>query len=198
MGDGGGGGDPLNAGQDDRLLLGKLLRMDVEGGSLTPEIRAKGLRNPWRFSFDRVTGDLYLGDVGQDLYEEVHFSPASSEGGENYGWNIMEGLHCFLRPDCSRDGLVLPVVEYGREDGCSVIGGHVYRGARYPGWHGVYFYADICSGRLWALQREGDVWESRRLLDTGLSISTFGEDENGEIYLASHGDGAVFRLDAAP
>src|SRR4030095_15339060 len=148
MGDGGSAGDPQGNGQRPETLLGKLLRIDVESG-MTPyavpsnnpfvqsrfyhgEIWALGLRNPWRFSFDRQTGDLYLGDVGQGSYEEINFQSRASFGGENYGWNIMEGKHCFNSDSCNQTGLVLPIVEYSHSEGCSVTGGVVYRGQQYP------------------------------------------------------------------
>ncbi len=210
MGDGGSGGDPFGNGQSLGTLLGKILRIDVESGTqpyaVPPsnpfvaragargEIWAYGLRNPWRFSFDRVTRDLYIGDVGQNLYEEVDFQPAASAGGENYGWNIMEGLHCFGSAGCSQQGLALPVAEYGHDQGCSVTGGFVYRGQQYPALRGIYFYADYCSGRIWGLRRAGANWESQVLLGTNLSISSFGEDEAGEIYIADQAGGAVFKL----
>lgn len=210
MGDGGSAGDPQNNGQNRGSLLGKMLRVDVESepgrlripadnpfvntAGARPEIWAFGLRNPWRFSFDRATGDLWIGDVGQNLYEEIDYQPATSRGGENYGWNTMEGMHCF-RGACSTQGLVLPVAEYGRNDGCSVTGGFVYRGSRSPGLRGTYIYADYCSGRIWGLERRGTEWVNRLLLASGLSITTFGEDENGEVYLADAGRDTVYRVD---
>src|SRR5205823_5851430 len=156
MGDGGSGGDPMGNGQNRGVLLGKLLRIDAESEpgrvhippdnpfvNLTgarPEIWAFGLRNPWRFSFDRATRDLWIADVGQDTYEEVDFQPAASHGGENYGWNIMEGAHCFGMSNCNTQGLTLPIAEYQHTDGCSVIGGFVYRGQSSPGLRGTYLY----------------------------------------------------------
>src|SRR5881628_2568281 len=156
-GDGGGGGDSLLSGQNPAKLLGKLLRIDVESGvspysvpetnpfvgkdNVRPEIWAYGLRNPWRFSFDRSTGDLFIGDVGQDTWEEVNFQQASSPGGENYGWNQMEGNHCFVQK-CSGEGLTMPIAEHSHEEGCTVIGGYVYRGTRFPGMQGFYIYGD--------------------------------------------------------
>ncbi|MGH9204833.1 MAG: PQQ-dependent sugar dehydrogenase, partial [Vicinamibacterales bacterium] len=181
MGDGGGAGDrhgTIGNGQDPNALLGKMLRIDVNGGepyaippsnpfangtNARPEIWATGMRNPWRFSFDRTTGDLFIADVGQSAYEEINFQPASSSGGENYGWRIMEGAHCFNPGSgCDQSGLTLPVAEYGRQGGCSVTGGYVYRGSALPEWQGVYFYADFCSGEVWGLLRNPDGnWESR-------------------------------------
>jgi uncharacterized protein (TIGR03437 family) len=199
MGDGGSANDPLGNGQNPNALLGKILRMDVESNvnaqEYIPEIWAIGLRNPWRFSFDRTTGDLWIADVGQDRYEEVDFQPASSPGGENYGWNIMEGLHC-LRPGCSMDGLTLPIVEYSHADGCSVTGGFVYRGARSPSLQGTFIYGDYCSGKIWGVRREGGQWVNRLLLESGLTITTFGEDEAGEIYVADQNGGAIDAITA--
>jgi glucose/arabinose dehydrogenase len=209
LGDGGSGGDPFNNAQNLATGLGKILRLDTESGVLPyaiptgnpfgSEIWAYGLRNPWRFSFDRGTGDLYIADVGQNLIEEVNFQPAASSGGENYGWNIMEGTACFLSPECDRTGLTLPVAEFSHADGnCSVTGGFVYRGSQYPDLQGTYFYADFCSGRLWGLKRSGATWENRLLLDTTLQISSFGEDEAGNLYLADLGAGDIYRIDLLP
>ncbi len=209
MGDGGGGGDQLGHAQNKQSLLGKMLRVDTES-DLTrlrvppdnpfvndtawhPFIWALGLRNPWRFTFDRANRDMWIGDVGQDRAEEVSRQPGSSRGGENYGWNRMEGLQCF-EGECSRAGLTLPVLEYDRTDGCCVIGGYVYRGSRSPGLRGTYLYGDHCSGRIWGLRRDGDEWVNRRLLDAGFFISTFGEDEAGEVYVADHGRGEIHRI----
>jgi uncharacterized protein (TIGR03437 family) len=215
LGDGGGGGDPQGNGQNRNTLLGKLLRVDVERepGNLRiplanpfvnmparPEIWAYGLRNPWRFSFDRDTGDLWIADVGQNMYEEIDFQPASSRGGENYGWNAMEGAHCY-RPGCNPDGLTLPVAEYTHaQGGCSVTGGHVYRGRLSPGLRGIYLYGDLCSGRIWGIERQGSSWANRLLLTTRFSITTFGQDEAGEIYVADANTGAIHRIEgpAAP
>jgi len=216
MGDGGSGGDPGNRAQNLGQLLGKLLRIDVDGdtyeipptnpfavlpGAL-PEIWASGLRNPWRFSFDRASGDLWIADVGQGDWEEIDFQPASSIGGENYGWRRMEGTHCFNPgSNCNNGTLVLPVVEYGHTNGaCSVTGGYVYRGALYPRLQGTYVYGDYCNGVIWGgtLQPDGTV-TSRVLLDTNFLISTFGEDANGELYVADYGGGILYHLtDATP
>jgi glucose/arabinose dehydrogenase len=205
-GDGGSGGDPLGNGQSLATLLGKVLRIDVLSGA-TPygippgnpfgnEIWAYGLRNPWRFSFDRLTGDLYLADVGQALVEEIDFQPAGSGAGANYGWNIMEGSRCFGSDVCVSAGLTLPVTEYLHGSGdCSVTGGYVYRGSS-PALQGVYFYGDFCSGRIWGLQRSGSAWTSTLLADTALAISTFGEDEAGELYVADYATGDVYRIGA--
>jgi glucose/arabinose dehydrogenase len=209
LGDGGAGGDPQNHGQNTMTLLGSLLRIDVDGGEpyLVPEdnpfvgvenahdeIWAYGLRNPWRFSFDRESGDLWIADVGQNTREEVNVQPASSPGGENYGWNIMEGSLCFPPgSDCDPSGLVLPVLEYETGENCAVTGGYRYRGEDIPALEGAYLYGDYCSGRIWGASQENGAWSSEELLHTSLRITSFGEDERGEIYLANHG-GTVHRL----
>ena len=210
LGDGGSGGDPFNNGQKTNTLLGKILRIDVESGETPyaipddnpyvnnpdyrPEIWALGLRNPWRFSFDRGTGDLYIADVGQDLYEEVNYQPAKSSGGENYGWRIMEGFHCFESPNCDTTGLTLPVWEYDHSVGCSITGGFVYRGSAFPDMAGIYFYGDYCSGRIWGLRKTAGGWENEQLLDTSFFITSFGQDEAGEIYALDLKNGGVHRL----
>jgi glucose/arabinose dehydrogenase len=214
MGDGGSGGDPQNHGQNPRTLLGTLLRLDVDFAGdganygIPPdnpyvgdeagrnEVWATGLRNPWRFSFDRDTGDLYVADVGQNQYEEVNFVPAGDGAGLNYGWNFMEGNHCY-RDGCDPSAFYAPVVEYSHGAGeCSVTGGYVYRGAASAELAGNYFYGDYCSGRLWALfQTEDGSWVNN---EVGLSPSnptTFGEGFDGELYLATR-DGVVYRLEA--
>ncbi len=209
-GDGGSGGDPDNRGQNLGDILGKMLRIDVETGSpLTytvpitnpfvgqarklPEIWAYGLRNPWRYSFDRQTGDLFIADVGQNAYEEIDFQLASSAGGENYGWRITEGSHCYDPDPCDKTGLTLPIWEYGRNDGRAVTGGFVYRGAAWPALQGVYLYADYASGRIWGLRPNGSRWENRLLLETGRNISSFGQDGAGEIYVVDHA-GEILRV----
>ncbi|HYP06314.1 MAG TPA: PQQ-dependent sugar dehydrogenase, partial [Bryobacteraceae bacterium] len=216
LGDGGSGGDPQNNGQRNEVLLGKMLRINVEGGQATyttpadnpfinssggtrPEIWATGLRNPWKYSFDRETKDLWIADVGQNRAEEVNFQPGSSRGGENYGWRRMEGLECFQPTSgCDRTGLTLPVLEYPRSQGQSVTGGYVYRGSSFPGLRGFYVYSDFGSGNLWGLQRDGSNWDNRLLLATNRSVSTFGEDATGELYFASYGAGEIYRVVAGP
>lgn len=210
-GDGGRAGDPWGNAQNRGVLLGKLLRIDVDGGTpygiprdnpfvdqpeMRPEIWAWGLRNPWRFSFDRATDDLYIADVGQNMYEEVNFQPAGSPGGENYGWNIMEGTSCYQTISCDTSNLVLPLVVYPHgQAGCSITGGYVYRGTTFPELAGVYFYADYCSGKIWALHNDADEeWRNAEVLDTRLSISSFGEDEAGELYLTDSFGGGLYRL----
>jgi glucose/arabinose dehydrogenase len=212
MGDGGDGGDPQGHGQNPDSLLGKMLRLDTEGGTapygIPPdnpnvpnahpdEIWQLGLRNPWRFSFDRVTGDLYIGDVGQGAFEEINFQPAASNGGENWGWNIMEGFHCYPPPStsCSMNGLDLPVVEYTHAVGCSVTGGYVYGGGTYPRMDRVYFYADYCSSRIWGLKHDNGNWYSTVLRgpDATMNISSFGQDEAGNVWVVNHG-GTIWRI----
>lgn len=210
MGDGGGGGDPMGNAQNLNALLGKILRIDVESGTqpyaVPPsnpfvgragargEVWSYGWRNPWRFTWDRATSDLYIADVGQAQWEEVNFEPAGSRGGGNYGWNIMEGAHCFGAASCNMQGLVQPVAEYNHDQGCSVTGGFVYRGRRYPALRGIYFYGDYCNGNIWGLRRAATGWESQMLLNTNLSITSFGEDEDGELYIADQQVGAVLML----
>lgn len=161
------------------------------------EIWALGLRNPWRFSFDPITGDLYIADVGDARYEEINVQPASSRGGENYGWPTMEGMHCNVAA-CNPNEFVLPVHEYDHAGGrCAVIGGLTYRGARIPDLVGAYLFSDFCSGQLWALRRTGDRWEAEELLNTAPRTSSFGQDEAGDVYLMRFGAGLVFRLEPA-
>ncbi len=208
VGDGGGGGDPLGSGQDTGSLLGKLLRIDpatpaaaVPGNPFGTPVYHWGLRNPWRFSFDQLTGDLYVGDVGQNAWEEVDFLAAAGPGqapppGTNWGWNAMEGSHCYGAPGCNPAGLALPVVEYGHDQGCSITGGFVYRGAVMPDLaaSGTYFYADYCGGWVRSVRVAGGVATNQQQPFSGLgSIYSFGEDGCGEIHVLASG-GAVWRL----
>jgi glucose/arabinose dehydrogenase len=212
MGDGGAAGDPWDNAENLQVLLGKLLRIDVrpQAGTALPyavppdnpflgegadEIWAYGLRNPWRFSFDRLTGDLYIADVGQNRWEEVHVVPAGSPGGRHFGWDTLEGSHCFEPPQgCDPVGKEMPVFEYDHGQGCSITGGYVYRGRRYPALHGMYLFGDFCSGRLWGLWRQAEGrWQTRLLLVTDLNIASFGEDEAGELYVLDL-DGGVYRV----
>ena len=211
MGDGGSGGDPGNRAQNLGDLLGKMLRLDVNSASpyaippsnpfvgeagVRPEIWAYGLRNPWRFSFDRVTGDLWIADVGQGMWEEVDFQPVTSIGGENYGWRRMEGTHCFNpSSNCNPGNLVLPVIEYDHSVGCSVTGGYVYRGARSPRLGGQYIYGDFCSGRIFGATRSASgAVTTQQLIDVSFNISTFGEDVTGEVYVGDYSNGILYRL----
>jgi glucose/arabinose dehydrogenase len=214
LGDGGSGGDPFGHGQDSTTLLGSILRIDVDGGfpyvippinpfaghpSARPEIWAYGLRNPWRFSFDRVTRDLYIADVGQGAREEINFQPAASGGRENYGWNIMEGTQCFDPPTgCNQAGLELPVHEYDHSIGCSVIGGYAYRGNELPVLYGRYFYSDFCSGWIRSFRVEngvavGHVDHTGQVGGGPGSVTSMGEDERGRLYVTTVG-GRVLRL----
>ncbi len=213
LGDGGGGGDPQMNGQSLATLLGKILRINVRNitgnekysipqdnpftniAGARGEIWAYGLRNPWRFSFDNKTGLLWAADVGQNSYEEIDII----EKGRNYGWNIMEGLHCYptIISSCDKNGLTLPVAEYSHNDGCAVIGGYVYRGTRLNELYGAYIYGDYCSGKIWALNFNGSqVIENIELLDTRLQLSSFSEDAAKEIYILSF-DGKIYRLASA-
>jgi glucose/arabinose dehydrogenase len=206
-GDGGSGGDPHNRAQDLGDPLGKILRLDVDGpapyipasnpfvnrAGARREIWAYGLRNPWRFTFDRETGDLLIADVGQNVWEEIDFQPRTSIGGENYGWRRMEATHCFQpATGCGDPTFTMPILEYSHADGsCSVTGGYRYRGVRMPSMRGKYFYGDFCTGKLWVAIQNGTAWTSQLLLSTGLDISSFGEDFNGELYLVAL-SGTVF------
>ncbi len=196
LGDGGAGGDPHKNGQDTASLLGKILRIDVNGGgpytipSDNPfgnEVWAYGLRNPWRISFDHATGDFWIGDVGQGDWEEIDYLPAGSPGGANFGWSIMEGNHGY--DGQAQPGLLLPAAEYSHSSGgCSVTGGYVYRGSM-PEWNGIYFYGDYCSGYVWGLILSESQWLSQILFETNLRITSFGQDESGEIFFASDAGG---------
>ncbi|MCS6848275.1 MAG: PQQ-dependent sugar dehydrogenase [Anaerolineae bacterium] len=217
VGDGGGGGDPFCAAQDPTDLRGKILRLNVAGqvtytipaGNIftttqRPEVWAIGLRNPWRNSFDRQTGDLYVADVGQNAREEVNFAPASSSAGLNFGWSQFEGSIPYSDGssnagafDCPPSGIAptMPITDYGRSLGSSITGGYVYRGQRYPWLNGVYFYADFGSGKLFAAWKSSpnSPFATAFIRDTGYNVSSFGEDANGELYLVSY-SGAIYRL----
>jgi glucose/arabinose dehydrogenase len=209
LGDGGSRGDPLEAGQDLSTWLGKILRLDVSGDvyavpednpfvgqdGAKPEIWAFGLRNPWRFSFDRATGDLYIGDVGQGQWEEVNYQVANSGGGENYGWNIYEGNHPYSGAAVPAN-IILPVAEYDHGQGISVSAGYVYRGELMPNMQGVFFYGDFGSGRIWALWRDaGQNWRSMIFISNAPhTISSFGEDEAGELFLVDY-NGSILRFE---
>ncbi len=232
LGDGGSANDPNGNAQNTTEPLGSILRIEVPGGgaggvangsatgdtytiptdnplvddpNADARIWAYGLRNPWRFSFDRETGDLYIGDVGQNHLEEVDFQPAGSTGGMNYGWRCMEGTRVnFEEPPCTTkpDELIAPIAEYGRDEGISITGGYVYRGSLYPQIQGLYFYADFGSGTLWSIRMvdtERRTWsEPIAELDTGLSVSSFGQGEDGELYLVDYAGGKIWHLTADP
>ncbi len=209
MGDGGSANDPLGAGQDLNTLLGKMLRLDVDfnpdGYAIPPdnpfvneaarnEIWAYGVRNPWRFTFDRLTGDLFMADVGQNLWEEINWQPASSAGGENYGWNVMEAGHCFTNSGCDQSDLVVPIFEYSHELGCSVTGGYISRGMEDLALYGNYFLADFCQGTIWSLFPNGDgSWQSNVVYQGAGNVSSFGEDVNGGLYVVDQ-LGSVYRI----
>jgi len=217
LGDGGSGGDPQNNGQSLDKLLGKILRIDVDapaggkaygipagnmtGSNVAPEIWAYGLRNPWRWHFDPCTWDMYIGDVGQNAWEEIDVEPASKGSGTNWGWKVMEGTHCYNASTCDQTGKTLPVAEYSHSQGaCSVTGGVVYRGSAIPGLRGTYLYADYCNGRFWSFK-----WSGSAVTPTDISsdinpgyavklITSFGHDAAGEAYLTA--GGKVYRIDA--
>ncbi len=210
-GDGGFAGDQSNHGQDLTQLLGKILRIDVDHGlpyAIPPsnpysgrsnarnEIWASGLRNPWRFSFDRANGDLWIGDVGQDAFEEVDLQPATSIGGENYGWRKMEGLHCYNpSSNCIDVSFTFPVLEYPHTQGaCSITGGYRYRGTQIPTLAGAYIYGDYCTGTISIATQSSSRWTSRTLLPTTLRISSFGEDVSGELYVLDVAKGNAYRI----
>jgi len=209
LGDGGSGGDPRGNGQSTNTLLGKLLRVDVNGGdpyAIPPdnpfakggreaEIWMYGLRNPWRFSFDRLTGDLYIADVGQNGWEEIDFLPAGSPTAANFGWNYREGAHPFRGTPPADLKLIDPVFEYSHGDGCSVTGGYVYRGVALPEFRGVYLFSDYCSGVVWGLLKGANgSWQSQELFVTDYNPSSFGQDNDGEIYLINQGGGSILQL----
>ncbi len=217
LGDGGSGGDPQGNGQNRHALLGKVLRLDVDGAtgytipadnpfatdtSARPEIWAWGLRNPWRFAFDRQTRDLYIADVGQGAWEEVDVEAAGGAGGVNYGWNVMEGMHCYNNASCSFAGFTLPLVEYGHSSGaCSITGGYVYRGTRVPALTGNYLYADYCNGMVWSFRLVGGAATGARdwtpQLSPGGGVSSFGQDARGELYIMTLG-GSLYRIVEVP
>ena len=212
VGDGGGSGDPRNNAQRKTTLLGKILRVNVNGTKSGPfhhysnpaanpfkgstpgldEIWAYGLRNPWRISFDRVTGQLFIGDVGQGRWEEIDREKPGIRGGRNYGWNAMEGFHCYTASKCPLSGDTLPVAEYSHSGGnCSITGGFVYRGPTQTELVGQYVFADYCSGRIWTMPNTSGVMTLRA--DTSQNITSFGESENGELYAVTS-SGTVYRV----
>lgn len=225
LGDGGSGGDPLGNGQNPATLLGSILRIDVDdipddgndgigygipednpfadGADGAAEVYLYGLRNPWRFSFDRETGALWIADVGQNAFEEVNRVDPVADAGGNLGWNLMEASACFVE-GCTAEGLILPVAEYGPDRGCSVTGGHVYRGAAVKDLAGWYLFSDYCSGLLFGVRSDVPgiaagqrAATPRVLLETGANVSSFGEDADGELYVADHASGTIYRIVAA-
>jgi glucose/arabinose dehydrogenase len=218
LGDGGGSSDPEGRGQDLSELLGSILRVDVQSGTSytvppdnpfvgqqptsRPEVWSYGLRNPWRFSFDRANGDLYIADVGQNNLEEVDVAPAASGGGKgvNYGWNIMEGNQCYGGGQCDQTGLTSPTFEYTHAEGCSIIGGYVYRGSAVPALQGLYFYGDFCQRWVHSFRyQDGTATEVTNwpALRTTSSLTSFGEDAAGELYVLESG-GRVSKIVAGP
>ncbi len=208
-GDGGASGDHLNNGQSKLTLLGKILRIDVnreDPYGIPPdnpfvdktgedEIWAYGLRNPWRFSFDPKTGDLYISDVGKSEWEEINFQPANSKGGENYGWRILEGFHTFKNNnETNINTLTMPVVEYNHSEGCSVTGGYVYRGEQYKELDGTYFFGDFCTGTIWGLRNRNGEWEFANFLKTDHMISSSGMDQGGNIYIVDFKSGDIYKI----
>ncbi len=206
LGDGGSEGDPDRNGQNTNVLLGKILRIDVDhgepyavpadnpfvNGGGKSEIWEYGLRNPWRFSFDKPSGNLYIADVGQDLWEEVDVVPAKA-GGLNFGWSYYEGMHPYAGQPPANAKFTFPATEYSHAvGGCAVIGGYVYRGKMHE-WQGVYFYGDDCSGFIWGLIHTSGGWQSQLLFRTGANITTFGQDPSGEIYFADR-RGTIYQL----
>lgn len=204
LGDGGAGGDPHGNGQNTETLLGSIMRIDVDGGNPyaipdgnpfakgggRPEIYAYGLRNPWRWSFDRQTGELWVGDVGQSYREEIERVAA----GDNLGWNRWEGSDCYRPGSCRTEGVVMPVAEYSHSLGCSVTGGYVYRGRALPALQGRYLYGDFCSGRIWALDSGKPETGPHILLMSGKRIASFAEDSEGELYVLDYQSGGIFRF----
>lgn len=215
-GDGGSGGDPLDKGQDSTSFLGKMLRIDVDNndpglnyaipptnpladgpGGNKDEIWSTGLRNPWRFSFDRLTGDLWIGDVGQGLYEEIDLELAGSAGGLNFGWRCYEGNHNYNSTNCaSMSAYTFPVYEYAHSLGCSITGGYVYRGQDYPLIYGRYLYTDYCSGKIWSLRNDSGNWINELLFEnSGGNYTSFGENSVGEMYIGNV-RGELFKIGA--
>ena len=213
LGDGGPNNDPDKRGQNPALIYAKMLRLDVESpppdgatyvipptnpwvgqAGRRPETWAYGLRNPWAYTFDRQTGDLFLGDVGEAEWEEVNFQPASSHGGENYGWSVMEGTHCFKAQTCDQTGLVTPVAEYHHVDGCAIVGGAVAHAPQYPKLDGVFVFSDFCNGRIWGLRRDGDTWRKSILYEFNQPVTAVGLGEDGMIYAAEYSGGNLVEL----
>lgn len=220
LGDGGSLGDSDGNAQNADALLGKILRIDVDGvpdgnrnyripldnpfasGGGAPEVYIYGLRNPWRFSFDHATGTLWIADVGEGGYEEITRLDSATAGGANLGWSVMEGSRCYYLLPCDTTPFVAPITEYHREVGCAVIGGYVYGGDGIPGLGGWYLFADYCTGMMFGIPSDaqpavGEVIEPRELLHTGLAVSTFGRGPDGELFVADYAGGAIYRIMSA-
>lgn len=222
LGDGGGAGDAhgsVGNGQSVEVLLGKMLRIDVDApaggkaygiptgnmtaGGAAPEVWSYGLRNPWRWSFDACTGDMYIGDVGQGAWEEIDVEPSGKGSGTNYGWRVMEGTHCYdPKTNCDQSGKEPPVAEYSHSSGCSVTGGYVYRGKNVPALRGTYLYADYCSSRFWSFTYAGGKANGQAEITQDITsagapgqVSSFGQDAVGELYVCDF-DGTIWRIDA--
>ena len=215
-GDGGSGGDPENRAQNDSTVLGKMLRIDVSGptGYAAPadnpfindadvpdDIWSLGLRNPWKYTFDLANDDLYIADVGQNAWEEISVQPSGSTGGDNYGWKVTEGNHCYQSNNCDMSGFVPAIHEYDHGSGCSITGGYVYRGTDIEGLDGHYFYSDYCQSQVRSFRKVGDGtvehtnWTATMNGAPNLqNVSTFGQDEDGELYVASHGNGRIYKI----
>ena len=213
LGDGGSGGDPDGHGQNRATLLGSMLRIDVSSlpysvpadnpfvgtAGVAPETFAYGLRNPWRYSFDSATGDLWIGDVGQSRLDEISWATIADARGANFGWAIREGTRCYGADPCESAGLLMPIHEYGHDEGCSITGGYVYRGQAFPSLLGRYFYADFCDGWVRSFRRDGDRaidhYDHTEDLGTIPSIVSFGQDYDNELYIVSLA-GTVYRVTA--
>ncbi|HJP88288.1 MAG TPA: PQQ-dependent sugar dehydrogenase [Candidatus Limnocylindrales bacterium] len=211
MGDGGSGGDPMGNGQNPNALLAKILRIDMDGGTGdkaygipaenpyakgggAPEVWISGMRNPWRTSFDRKTGDFWIGDVGQNAFEEVDVVRHGTAGAINFGWNVTEGFHCYEAATCDQAGLTAPVAEFGHDLGCAVVGGYVYRGATYPFLDGTYLFSDNCSSRVWALDARPDgPTDAPQVGEISGNVASFGQDAAGELYLLML-DGSILKV----
>jgi glucose/arabinose dehydrogenase len=211
LGDGGSHGDPQNRAQNKKTFFGKILRLDVDRGSpysvpqtnpfvgeesAHPEIWAYGLRNPWRFSFDKTTGDLFIADVGQNAYEEINMQPAASKGGQNYGWRCYEAGHSYEPSGCKpQSHYTAPILEYPHTEGrCSVTGGYVYRGKHFPALTGKYFFGDYCGGQLYQAVKSGAKWQMSLAEQTPYQITTFGQGSDGELYFADYGSGSIYQI----
>jgi len=206
LGDGGDQGDPLKNGQKLSTLLGKMLRIDVDSGApykipptnpfigrtgVKPEIWAYGFRNPWRFSFDLQSKKLYIGDVGQDAYEEIDIGTI----GGNFGWNVMEGAHCYpIGSTCNQSGKILPIAEVPHPEAEAIIGGFLYRSTVIPGLSGYYVFGDFITGTIWGLKQVSGTWQRTTLLSTGRGISAFGRDASGTLYVIDYLNGAIFKI----
>jgi glucose/arabinose dehydrogenase len=206
LGDGGDQGDPLKNGQRLSTLLGKMLRIDVDSGApykipptnpfigrtgVKPEIWAYGFRNPWRFSFDLQSKKLYIGDVGQDAFEEIDIGTI----GGNFGWNVMEGFHCYpIGSTCNQSGKILPIAEVPHPEAEAIIGGFVYRSTVIPGLSGYYVFGDFITGMIWGLKQVSGTWQRTTLLSTGRGISAFGRDASGTLYVIDYLNGAIFKI----